>query len=273
MNGNTVAGWPDDETLLSFADGKLDAEKAARIAEYLETDAEARRTVALYRRTGELAAQAFDDAMHMQTSPALVDMLLGRTEMRGDSGRILPFRQRAANVLAMPPRVSLPLAASIALVVGGLVAFSMLRDRSAPMGSTEIALGSIENGSTLANLLESKMTGSSVTLPAGRTAGHREVTVVVTFRDRLQRPCREFEAVPQGANDLTIAVACRGATGGWTIEGAAHVPEATESAPPGGFSPAGSKAAMALESVLKMLGATPAMTPDEEAALLASRWK
>jgi hypothetical protein len=109
-------------------------------------------------------------------------------------------------------------------------------------------------------------------VPVGTVGAQKDVTLILTFRDRLQRPCREFESAPHGGNSLDVAVACRNADGGWTIEGAAHIAATTESAPPN-FSPAGGNAAMALESVLKVLGATPAISPDDEAVLISSGWK
>jgi hypothetical protein len=120
--------------------------------------------------------------------------------------------------------------------------------------------------------LKTKATGVSETVPVGTVGAQKDVTLILTFRDRLQRPCREFESAPHGGNSLDVAVACRNADGGWTIEGAAHIAATTESAPPN-FSPAGGNAAMALESVLKVLGATPAITPDEETLLISAGWK
>jgi hypothetical protein len=261
MTNNSNA-WPDDETLLAFADGLLPEEEALRVARHLETDVAARRTVAMYRRTGELAAQAFDDALHVRTSPALVDMLLNSTSPRAAGGRVVPLR----HVLDDARRVAIPLAASMALVVAGALAWS-LRDRSPSSATHEIALGEIGAGSPLADLLETKTAGSSL------TTGRQEITVIVTFRDRLQRPCREFEAVPHGGKDLTMAIACRNDRGRWAVEGAAHVAEPADGQSSGSFSPAGGNATPALDGILKVLGATPAVTPDEEAALLASGWK
>jgi hypothetical protein len=266
--------WPDDEMLLAFADGRLDAGDAARVARHLATDVDARRTVAMYRRTGELATRAFDEAMHVQASPALMGLLSGGTDGENGSTRVVPLRQRPMSAARVSlERHILPLAASIVLIVGGLFAFSM--SRSAPPGPSGIALGAVERGSALERLLETKATGGSEHFSVGAVGVRKDVTLILTFRDRLQRPCREFEAVPHGTNDLDVAVACRDADGGWTIEGAAHV-AATADRPAPDFSPAGGKAAMALESVLKVLGvlgATPAISPGEEAVLISSGWK
>jgi hypothetical protein len=164
----------------------------------------------------------------------------------------------------------LPLAASIVLIAGGLFAFLMFR--SVPSEPTGIALGAVERGGALERLLETKATGVSELFSIGTGGAQKDVTLILTFRDRWQRPCREFEAASHGTNNLDVAIACRNADGGWTIEGAAHVAAKTENAPPD-FSPAGGGVAMALESVLKTLGATPAILPGEEAALISSGWK
>jgi anti-sigma factor RsiW len=270
MSGNSTAGWPDDETLLAFADGRLDAENAARVARHLETNIEARRTVVMYRRTGELATRAFDEAMHVQASPALMSMLSRETDIETGNRSVVPLRQRSRSAPVSPEWRLMPLAASIVLIVGGL--FALLMFRSVPPEATSIALGAVERGSALERLLETKATGVSETVPVGTVGAQKDVTLILTFRDRLQRPCREFESAPHGGNSLDVAVACRNADGGWTIEGAAHIAATTESAPPN-FSPAGGNAAMALESVLKVLGATPAITPDEETLLISAGWK
>jgi anti-sigma factor RsiW len=270
MSGISTVDWPDDETLLAFADGRLDAESAARVTRHLETDVDARRTVAMYRRTGELAKRAFDEALHVQASPQLMRMLSEDGDAESGRSRVMPLRRRPTHARVPREWRLLPLAASIVLIVGGL--FALLMFRSVPPEATGIALGAVERGSALERLLETKATGVSETLSVGTAGARKEVTLILTFRDRLQRPCREFEAGPHGTNNLDVAVACRNADGGWTIEGAAHVATTTESAPPD-FSPAGGNAAMALESVLKVLGATPALSPGEEAVLISSGWK
>lgn len=262
MSGNSPVDWPDDETLLAFADGRLDAESAARVVEHLETHVHARRTVAMYQHTGELAKRAFDEAMHVPASPALIGML---SEEADAAVLLRPTKAK----FALGWRV-VGLAASVVLIIGGLFAFSMFRfTQPQPVA---IALGGVERDSALERLLETKATGVSEALPVAALGAQKDVTLILTFRDRQQRPCREFESAPRGTSNLDVAVACRNVDGGWTIEGAARVTATTEKAPPD-FRPAGGNGVLALESVLKVLGASAAISPDDEAALISSGWK
>jgi len=90
----------DDTTLVAYVDGELDAATAREVERALETSPAARNTVAQLRTSAALVRAAFADALHEPPPAGLVARL-----------RATPQRRWSA-------RQWLPIAASIALVVG-----------------------------------------------------------------------------------------------------------------------------------------------------------
>jgi anti-sigma factor RsiW len=91
---------PDDSTLVAYVDGELDAATAREVERMLESSPAARNTVARLRASASLVRAAFADAVHEPPPPGLIEML------------------HAAKPARAPRRFSLPLAASIALLLG-----------------------------------------------------------------------------------------------------------------------------------------------------------
>ena len=90
----------DDNTLVSYVDGELDAATAREVERALETSATARNTVAKLRSSATFVRAAFAEALHEPPPAGLVAML------------------RAATPRRPPARHWLPVAASIALLIG-----------------------------------------------------------------------------------------------------------------------------------------------------------
>jgi len=66
------SGSIEIETLVAYADGTLDADETARVGEMLATDRGSERLVAALRRTGAMAATAYDDVLEAPVPPHLV---------------------------------------------------------------------------------------------------------------------------------------------------------------------------------------------------------
>ena len=94
----------DENTLVAYVDGELDAASAREVERALETSPVARNTVAKLRSSAALVRAAFADALHEPPPPGLVAML------------------RAATPRRRPQAYWLPLAASIALLIAGGIA-------------------------------------------------------------------------------------------------------------------------------------------------------
>jgi len=90
----------DENTLVAYVDGELDAASAREVERALESSPVARNTVAKLRSSAALVRAAFADALHEPPPPGLVAML------------------RAATPRRRPATYWLPLAAAIALLIG-----------------------------------------------------------------------------------------------------------------------------------------------------------
>ena len=261
---------PTDEELMGYADGVLDAESRARIEAYLETDAEARDLVASFRRTAALARDAYAQPLDETPPKALVDAILSGTGKAQDAAGAATASTGSAKVVGLharrrPARLlesfRLPIAASLALLVG--MGGGYLLSRGVSTGTSELALGAVAPSGPLADALEHR--------PSGSTTGR--ISIVGTFRDKNDRPCREIE-VFSGATPPRpelAGVACRSRNGVWTVEGAVRIAVA----PPAGtqFEPSGVPESDALSGLLDMLGAKPMLAPTDEKALIERRWR
>jgi hypothetical protein len=251
---------PDDETLMAYADNALDAAERAAVDARLATDQDLRARLDALRAQNAALQAAFGDVMQTPPPEALVDLIMtapSTAHARSAVGTVVPFERRRS--IWSQPRHVLPLAASLLLAVG----LGVLAGRGGSgTGDSQIALGPLSSGSTLARVLEADPTG----------VARDGLVVVATFRDRSGRVCREFERLggADGSLPLAAAVACRGGDGIWTTEGAARI--AAKASTPG-FTPSGTPERDALEGLLSMLGAGPALEPAAEAALRANGWR
>ena len=271
MSGSSRDHWPDDETLVAFADGALAGEEAEKVAAFVAGNDEARRFVELLRASGDMAKGAYDAALDdTQADARLAALILGGG--KDASG---------GNVVALPPqrnrtpaaqRLALPMAAAIALIVGGVGGFEFGRRAGAPelVAGLDVAVGPVARGTALATLLDEKPSGESLSVP-GTSSG--DLMVIASFRDAKGRICREFEilAAEQGG-PVTAGIACRTDGGVWHVEGAAQLAKAPEPSTQD-FSPASGDDAAAIEGLLKAVGAKPALSRNDEDALLKSRWQ
>lgn len=268
MSRTILAGRPDDETLLAFADGRLAAEDAHRVGQYLDTDADACELVGRLRRSGQIAAAAFDDVLNEPVPDRLIATVLGAP----------------ANVvsLARPRRSRLPaaswsgaLAASLLLSIGAAGGYFAGISSHPDDGRATSGLDVLSVGSRLAEVLETQPSHRPSTIPVAG-GGMVEAVVVATYKDGAGRYCREIELTPEdppGADvALTMALACRPADGGWRLEGAFRVASAS-GAGAGAYNPAGASATSPLDSLLRMNGAVGAMSPADEATLIRSGWR
>jgi hypothetical protein len=265
--------WPDDETLMAFADGTLAAEEAQEVALFLSDNEDARRFVELLRSSGHLAQGAFDDALDQPQSDAkLADMILGsaRATPAGTSKVVaLPTRRERTFPAS---RFALPMAAAIALIIGGIGGYEFGRRGTGVEQSAgaDVAVGPVARGTALATLLDEKPSGEPISVAGGNA---RDLMVVASFRDAKGRVCREFEVlVPETGGPVTAGIACRDATGYWHVEGAAQLAKAPEPSSED-FSPASGDDAAAIDGILKAIGAKPALSSADEDALLKRKWR
>lgn len=278
---------PSDETLMAFADGALPPDEHARVAALIDNDPEARATVELYRRSSSMVRGAYDDALRAPPPATIIDMIMREPAVTPVAttvenvahgspgtgataeGKVVPFAPRAPRRLPAPG-YRVPLAAALALTVGLATGWSLGGIRGPDAGGVALGVGAVPAQSRLATLLETKP--SYAPLISDFNGTPHQVMVVATFSDRLGRNCREVEvAKPDQSGQVAgLAVACRQPSGQWSIEGASLVASAPEST---AVKPASGLRLGPVESILQGLGASGALSPAEEKALVERRWK
>jgi|GEM_PF-589320 len=85
----SLAG-PDDETLMAYADGALDAAAAARVAAHAALDAATRSRIASMRRTGALAKAAYAPILDEPVPKRLLDAIANARP----SGAVVAFKAK-----------------------------------------------------------------------------------------------------------------------------------------------------------------------------------
>ena len=246
-----------DETLMAFADGELDGETriavetamtrdpaiAERIAQFTESRARAKAAL------GPLLDEPVPDALRERVA-AMVEAGSAETAREAadeDKGRVITFVARRA------PRFALPLAASVALVVGavaGYVAAPSIDDRA-----SELAVAGFDRPG-IAGALDTVASGVQTALG---DAGDR-LRAISTYRNSAGALCREFE-VDHADRTTVVAVACR-ADRNWAVQFAVVAGQAES-----GYAPASSLEA--LDAYLRAADADTPMSLEEEAAALA----
>ncbi len=228
----------DDDLLMAYADGELPAAEVARVEALLARDPAARERVRRYRETAALARAAFASTLE-EPVPAALEARI-REMARGDEAAsgVVPFprgpRRRSLR------RMALPLAASLALVIGLAVGTGLRPE---------------DDHRLLARALE--------TTPSGEL-GPGEVLPLATLRAADGRWCRRFQSARDGR--VLEGVACRDPASGWR----AVVLVERETGDGAGYRPAGG-AEDPLRPLTERLGLRPVDHATETAAI-AGGW-
>ncbi|GAB5469664.1 MAG: hypothetical protein Kilf2KO_26940 [Rhodospirillales bacterium] len=259
-----------DETLLAYADGTLDGETAAEVAQQLEGDADARARLAGIEAGGRLARDAFAEDLQDPVPDRFAALLLGDAPETGPAENPAPPEDPAASatLLSFPtetktkarPVWQLALAASIALAVGlagGLSGSGLLEggDRS-----NLLAAGPVGQDSLLHSALQSNASYQDAVDKGSR------ITPMLSFRDSQGHFCREYQVVEgeRGAAGLACLQ-----DGTWVATAVVAFPEVT----PGTFATASGPAADLLSALLAEEMTDGPLDPDAEAAAIAKGWR
>jgi hypothetical protein len=211
----------DDETLMAYADGELDAAQRAEIDAAIAADPHLALRVEEHRALRAKMTSAFSRVMDQPVPERL--STAARTGARaetGGRGNVVRFPARSTRAPSPPWRAREWIAMAASLLLGVLLSWRLLVTGSA--GLFEAGQGGLLARGELARALENQL--------ASEQSGEERVLIGLTFRAHDGNYCRSF--VLRAAR--TAGLACRVGTE-WQVP-------ATDSslAPEGGMQQAGS---------------------------------
>ena len=247
---------------MRFADGELDADEMAVVEKAMETDDELVARVAMFIETKAQAQAALrpllDEPVPEKLKAAVEGMIAAKraedAKVEAKPTTVVPFEARKIAARPAVRQWTLPLAASIAAVIGGLVGYWTAEDGERGQGGLWVA-GVIRPA--LGEALATVESGKEIRL-AGISDRFR---VIATFRNSEQDLCREFE-VNSVDRSTVVSVACR-SEDEWRVSFAVVAPGDAQ-----GYAPASSTEA--LDAYLSAIAAGDPLSVEEEAAALST---
>ncbi len=280
----------NDDVLIAYADGELDEKTTAEVEAALRKDPVAQEIVQKFQEAARLAGEAFDDPMQEEVPERLLKLF---EEPEAEDAPQQSPAPAASNVAELSQiraarktkshtnvtadeaqssfrRYALPLAASVALIIGigGGIGLSNFNAPSAP---GVIAAGTIPQSSALHAALENIPSLQTLEEVSQDGLTRNQIEPLLSFVDTNNRHCREYRVIGSGTTgtqDLT-GVACRSDGGAWTQQ-IAVVQEVPASSV---YRPASGQANSALETFLSENMKGEPLDDDAEARLLGSGWR
>lgn len=187
----------DDETLMAFADGELDAATSQRLETALETDDTLAERLAVFLDTRMAVGAAMKPLIDEPVPEALATSVRRMTEAAENNVLAFQRPEKPMPIRSRQPWM-MPIAASILAVITGVGGYMAGRGNVDLEGASENALFAA---------LDQQPSGSDVTL------GQSEALhIVSSFVDGRGELCREYEL--KRLNETTATVACR-TNGAW----------------------------------------------------------
>jgi len=250
-----------DTTLMAYADGELDAETRIEIERAIVRDAALASRLDVFTKTRRAASDAFKAHLDGPVPDALASNIAAMVERHEDAtGSATSAKgEPADNIFALDrkPRFSMlrfdvALAASVALVAGGVVGYlaSGVDDVSP---SSSILTADLTNPS-LPVALRSVASGDEMDLDGGS-----RFRAIASFRDEAGNTCREFE-IDYTDTSTAVSVACQ-SDEQWRVQFTVAASSADD-----GYAPASSLEA--LDAYLMAIGAGAPLSADEEQTVL-----
>lgn len=275
----------EDDMLMALADGELPHEQAMGLRARIARDSALAERFALFVETRALlgAAAAVADA---GDDPAVARLAAairsadGRA--RAPSAPERRFRVVEGGASAAPPATAATttarrpvmrwqfaapaLAASLALVVGGLLGYGVGRQGGGPTetGSVVALANAPAAAAAAARALDGSASSQTVAWTDAGSGLTGAVAVLSSHKVGGDRFCREYAISVDGRTERAIALGCRDAGGAWRTELVARAA--------GGDGYAKASGETIAETALTELGSAGAMSGDEEAALIKRGW-
>lgn len=194
----------DDETLMAYADGELDAARRTEIAAAIEKDPSLAQRVEAHRALRARLSGAYSAVLDGTVPDALRDAARGPAAAgsAASNGNVVRFPKRAASAPAQPWRAREWLAVAASLVLGLFISWRVFAPDGA--GLIDSSQGSLVARGKLARALDGQL--------AADNGADRAVAIGLSFETRGGGYCRSF-ALPASQ---TTGLACR-ENGVWTI--------------------------------------------------------
>ena len=271
-----------DETLMAFADDRLDEIQRGRVEEELARSVPLRRRLAAFAMTRPDAElwRVFDEPMREPVPRHLVELLMSSgVPLGAGQGSQIRKRQGLSAVdkikafLLPGPAIWSPALAYSAAVAIGLSLGWVLHAANGTDATTIVADGGSYDGlradTGMRSVLERTASGSSGTQGLAPAAAW-QVVPTLTFRSRDGAYCRQYEMNQAGHGVAFAGVACRTAAGQWVVQ--AHVPAAkTAGVNDDKFRPA-TGASPVDATVARLIEGDP-YGKDEERQLIGKGWR
>ncbi len=201
-----------DETLMAYADGELDAETMAAVEAAMQSDPVIADRVALFDLSRQRLADGLGEpepvsAELLASVKALADKHNAKAQdPKTPETSVVAFPTPAARARTQP-RWQLPLAASIALLVG--LSLGPLLPWPDNNDTQQIALTGLDTPG-LATALATIPSGEEIALADGSS-----LRPIASFQDGGGTLCREFE-LDQASGETLVSVACH-QEGSWSL--------------------------------------------------------
>lgn len=275
----------EDDMLVALADAELPHDQAMNLRARIARDPALAERYALFVETrallgtDEAGADAGDDpdvariaaAIRAADGPAQATSAPERRFRVLEGGAsAAPQAASAVKTTSRLPvtswRFAAPaLAASLALVVGGLLGYGVGRQGGPAETASVVALASAPaTTAAVARALDGSASGQPVAWSDEGSGLKGAVAVLSSHKVEGDRFCREYAISVEGRSERAVALGCRDAGGAWRTELVARAP--------GGDGYAKASGETIAETALTELGSAGAMSEDEEAALIKRRW-
>ena len=243
------------DRLAAFVDGELSPEDSAAVVMHLADHPADQAYVDDLFAANAALARAFAAPLSEPVPPAIQAVLADPAARSAPSAAILPFPPTRARRLPA-------LAGGLGLAAGLALALYLVQ----PAPPATLAVGPLDKGNPLAAALEDLPSGAALTLASGPEA------VILSTLPTATGPCREVESLDRAAGRIDLALACRLPQGGWQIEMVLAETLPGDSTAEPGFAAAEGTALQDFSAYLDRRGAGLALSPEEEAALIARGW-
>jgi hypothetical protein len=201
----------DDETLMAYADGELDAKLRAEIAAAINADPALARRVEQQRAMRVRVASAFAKVLDEPLPERLMQAARGKSapSSAAERGKVIQFPTRTSRPPSAPWRAREWVAMAASLVLGVLLSWRMF----APSDAEVMVAGkdALLARGALADALESQL--------ASEQRGEERVLIGLTFKARDGSFCRSFTL----RDSRTAGLACR-VDGDWQVPATDSVP-------------------------------------------------